>query len=109
MIAQLTFANVAVDLLSARARIADIDISLRFKEYKLLLRLLRDAPQPVSTWDLWIDVLGRPLQQDPDFYTNALPVHISRLRDQLRDRSLIATLPWGYAIPHEPRLVVGLG
>lgn len=109
MIAELTFADVTVDLLGVRAYRAGRDIGLSFKEYRLLLRLLRDAPQAVTVWDLWIDVIGREMPTNPDLWSNTIPVHISRLRDKLEDRALVTTEPYGYVVPHAVRASIALG
>ena len=95
---ELTFADVRVDLLGQRAYVAGRDIGLSAKEMRLLTTLAAVAPEPVLVWDLWIEVIGREMPTNPDLWSNTVPVHISRLRDKLVDRSLIVTATYGYAL-----------
>ena len=106
---ELTFADVRVDLLGQRAYVAGRDIGLSAKEMRLLTVLAAHAPDAVLVWDIWIEVIGREMPTNPDLWSNTVPVHVSRLRDKLVDRSLIQTTQYGYMLAAEVKLSVLAG
>ena len=92
-----TFANLRMDNLRHRVTVDDESIQLTAKEYELLRYLLLNPGRVLSKYQILQHVWGYDFPGDD----NLVEVHISSLRDKIRDRdkSLIQTVRgFGYRL-----------
>jgi DNA-binding response OmpR family regulator len=84
--------ELAVDLVSRRAQLAERPLTLRRMEFELLAKLAADPERTFSREELLRDVWG---YRSPGTRTRTIDTHASRLRLKMRDGGAWILAVWG--------------
>ncbi|TXL62937.1 response regulator transcription factor [Aeromicrobium terrae] len=85
---RLVLGDLAVDPAARRAWIGDVELDLSRREFDILVPLAENAGHVVSR----TSIVDEVWQDDPDIRSNALDVHIYRLRSALNEHSENVTI-----------------
>jgi DNA-binding response OmpR family regulator len=85
---RLVLGDLAVDAAARRAWVGDVELELSRREFDILVPLAENAGRVVSR----TSIIDEVWQEDPDIRSNAIDVHIYRLRTALNEHSENVTI-----------------